>query len=85
MTKSFAHFARGNLPASFYVQPMGFLLAILAASTFWASLYAATTGRAVSRLLWRIPSKWYLVVFLGFGTAAWGWKILIHSCGMDGW
>src|SRR5450432_1206527 len=45
MTTSFAWFARGNLLASFYIQPMGALLALLTVAAFWAGLYEAFTGR----------------------------------------
>src|SRR5450432_3468050 len=45
MTTSFAWFARGNLLASFYIQPMGALLALLAVITFWTGAYIAFTGR----------------------------------------
>src|SRR5438552_8317037 len=38
MTTSFAWFVCGNWIASFYVQPMGFVLALLTGAVFWASL-----------------------------------------------
>lgn len=85
MTTSFAHFARGNLAASFYVQPMGCLLATLTAATFWIAFYIALTGRPATRLLRVIPARYYLVPFLVFGVAAWIWKIYIHKAGIDGW
>lgn len=85
MTTSFAHFARGNLLASFYVQPMGCLLAFLAAATFWISGYIALTGRPVTRLLRIVPTKRLLIAFLSFAVAAWVWKSFIYRYGMDGW
>src|ERR1700743_937593 len=39
MTTSFSWFTRGNLAASFYIQPMGCVLAILCAAGFWIGLY----------------------------------------------
>ena len=84
-TTSFAWFARGNVPASLYVQPMGFILASLTAITFWASLYIALTGKPAARLLLTIPAQYYLMPLLGFALLAWGWKIWIHLRGIDGW
>src|SRR5213595_2275277 len=39
MTTSFAWFVRGNIAASLYVQPMGAVLALLAACSVWVGLY----------------------------------------------
>lgn len=85
MTTSFAHFARGNLAGSFYVQPMGCLLAILAAATFWISGYIAVTGRPVQRMFRLLPTKYLLFSFLTFAMVAWVWKIFIYRYGLDGW
>ncbi len=85
MTTSTSWFVRGDWEASFYVQPMGFLIALLATITFWASLYIAITGRPSYRLLRRMPAQKMLFAFLLFGALAWGWKIFIHLHGIDGW
>jgi len=85
MTTSFAFFAHGNLAASFYVQPMGTVLAILAAATVWVGFYIAFTGRPVHRLLRFFPSSRWLMPMLIFALAAWGWKIVITLSGLDGW
>lgn len=85
MTTSWSWFAHGNLEASFYVQPMGTVLAILAAGSFWVALYCAVTGRPVYQLLRVIPSRYYFVPLLSFAILAWGWKIFIHLTGRDGW
>jgi hypothetical protein len=85
MTTSFAWFVRGNLVASFYVQPMGFLLAAAAAMTFWGALYVAVTGKPAYLLLGFIPVRYTLLPALMFGIVAWGWKIFIHLRGADGW
>lgn len=85
MTTSFAHFARGNFVASAYVQPMATALAAIAAATVWAALYVAFTGRPVYRLLRLLPGRYYLLPLLALAVLAWGWKILIHLNGLDGW
>lgn len=85
MTTSFAWFARGNLRASLYVQPMGTVLAILTGFTFWIAIYLAITGRSAHRLLRFIPARYYLMPLLAMGLIAWAWKIFIHLRGIDGW
>ena len=85
MTTSFAHFARGQLLASFYVQPMGMLLASVSAAVFWGGLYIALTGRPAHRLLRFIPARYYVAPALALAIAAWAWKIWIHVRGIDGW
>jgi hypothetical protein len=85
MTTSFSWFVRGNWLASLYVQPMGFALALAAGATFWGGMYIAITGRPIHRLLRQIPGVWLVCGAMGFGIAAWGWKIFIHLNGMDGW
>lgn len=85
MTTSFAWFVRGNVFASFYVQPMGFVIAAGAAMTFWGALYVACSGKPAYVLLSFIPLRYTLLPLLLFGVAAWGWKILIHLRGIDGW
>ncbi len=85
MTTSFAWFVRGNIPASFYVQPMGAVLALLAAMTFWAAACIALTGRPFHRLLSLVRFPYYLVpLFAGF-VIGWAWKIYIHLHHADGW
>lgn len=85
MTTSFAWFARGNLVASFYIQPAGCLLALGVCMTFWAALYVAATGRPVYRLLAVIRPRWAILFGTAGVLAAWGWKIYIHAKGLDGW
>ena len=85
MTTSFAWFARGNIVASFYVQPMGTVLATLAGMAFWGGGYVAITGRPAYRILWLVPSRYYVMPLLYFGALAWAWKISIHIRGLDGW
>lgn len=85
MTTSFSWFVRGNWVASFYVQPAGFVFALIAAVGVWVGYYEAVTGRPGHRIFRQIPYNYWLIPLLGFAIAAWGWKILIHTRGWDGW
>jgi hypothetical protein len=85
MTTSFAWFVRGNWLASFYVQPMGFVLALMCGGVFWAGIYMALSGAPIHRLLGQLPGVVVVVGLVGFGIAAWGWKIFIHLQHIDGW
>lgn len=85
MTTSFSHFARGQVLPSFYVQPMGMVLAVTAAMVFWAGLYIAITARPAHRLLRFVPARYYVAPALVLAIAAWAWKMWIHVRGLDGW
>jgi hypothetical protein len=85
MTTSFSHMAHGQPAASFYVQPMGAVLCVLTATAFWVSSYMLVTGRPVLRLMRLVPTRYYLLPLMFFAIAAWGWKIYIHTHGIDGW
>ncbi len=85
MTTSFAHFVRGQVVASFYIQPMGMVLALLTMLTFWIALYVAMSGRPAHRLLNMVPGRYYAIPLLVFGVLAWAWKMWIHITGRDGW
>ena len=85
MTTSWTWFARGNLAASLYVQPMGTVLAALTVCCFWTALYVALTGRPVYRLLRILPGRYYFVPLAALALLGWGWKIFIHLSGRDGW
>jgi hypothetical protein len=85
MTTSFSYFVRGNVLASFYLQPMGFVLAALCAVGFWVGGYEAVTGRPAHRIFRQIPYNYWLIPLLGFALLAWAWKIWIHVRGWDGW
>lgn len=82
MTTAFAWFVRGHLLESFYVQPMGFVLAMAACSAVWGGFYIALTGRPIYRVLWIIPSRYYVMPLLAWAIIAWGWKIFSH---LHGW
>lgn len=85
MTTSFSWFFRGNLLASAYVQPAGFLLAYTTLLTFLAASYEALTARPVHRMLRIIPIRPLLISCLVLFILGWGWKIGIHRLGIDGW
>jgi hypothetical protein len=85
MTTSFSWFARGNIEASLYVQPMGTMLALLVAATFWGALYVSLTARPAYRLAQRIPSRYYLMYLPSLAIMAWAWKIWIRVHYFDGW
>jgi hypothetical protein len=85
MTTSFAHFVRGQIVASLWVQPMATVLALMTTIAFWGGIYIAFTGRPAHRLLNLVPGKYYLWPLLVFGVLAWAWKIWIHVSGRDGW
>ena len=75
MTTAFAHFVRGHFLASFYTQPMGAVLALLAVAAFWVALYIALTGKPAHRLVQQVPARYYLLPLMFLAVAAWGWKI----------
>lgn len=84
-TTAVTHFAHGNLVASLYLQPMGFVIALLASCCVWIGLYIAATGRPVHRLLGMLPVRRWLLVLLGIAIGGWAWKIFIHLTGRDYW
>jgi hypothetical protein len=83
MTTSFNHFVRGQWAKSAWSQPMGFALAAATCATFWASLYIAATGRPAHRLLRRLPGVKVLLLAVGLGIAAWGFKIALTLAGIS--
>jgi len=85
MTTSFAHFVRGQWPASLYVQPMGFVLALACGGVFWAGVYMALTASPLHRLVRQVPAVPAIMTILGFAIAAWAWKMFIHLKGIGGW
>jgi len=85
MTTSFAWFYRGNLAASFYIQPAGFVAAYLVGMLLLLTLYQGISGRPIHRLLRFFPGKWMLILGGALFVLGWGWKIFIHRAGMDGW
>jgi hypothetical protein len=85
MTTSVTYFAHGNWLASLYVQPAGFVFALVLCAAFWVAAYIAATGRPVHRLLMGISLRWSLLLMSATVLGGWGWKIYIHARGLDGW
>lgn len=81
-TTAFAHYVRGSFFTSFYVQPLGFLIAVLATATVVSGTYVATTGRPVYRLLRFIPSRYYVIPIIVYAIGSWGWKMVSHLAGI---
>jgi hypothetical protein len=77
MTTAVTHAVHGNWLSSFLAQPMGLLIAIVAAVVFWAGLYIALTGRPSAALLNRLPWVGMTLAFAGLGVIAWGYKIAV--------
>jgi len=71
--------------ASLYVQPMGFVVAIIFAAGVWIGAYIAITGRPVHRLVGMLPDRKWLAVLLAIAVGGWGWKIFIHLTHRDRW
>jgi len=84
-TTSVSYFAHGNLIASLYIQPMGFVIAAFFAAAAWIGAYIAFTGRPVHRLVSMLPGRMLLVLLLALAIAGWAWKIAIHLTGHDHW
>ena len=85
MTTSFAWFYRGNAVASFWVQPGGCILALLTGMTLIYALYEGLTGRPIHRLLRYVPPRFWVLTAAAVLAFGWGWKIIIHLGGVDGW
>jgi hypothetical protein len=84
-TTSVSFFAHGNVLASIYIQPMGFVIALFAAASVWVGGYIALTGKPVHRLMLQVPGRMWLIGLLSLAIVAWGWKIAIHLTGHDHW
>jgi hypothetical protein len=84
-TTSVSHFAHGNMLASAYLQPMGFVIAVCCAAGVWIGSYIAFTGRPVHRLVGMLPGRTLVIGLTVVALAAWGWKIWIHLSGRDHW
>ncbi|MCS7034117.1 MAG: DUF2752 domain-containing protein [Phycisphaerae bacterium] len=84
MTTAVAHFSRGNLATSFYVQPFGAAVAVATGMAFWVAGYCAVSGRPAYRLLRRLPVGGVVTAILAFWLAAWGWKIWLVVGGRVG-
>jgi hypothetical protein len=83
MTTAFSWAVRGDLLQSAWVQPMGFVLALAAAMTVLAALWAAITGAAVQRPIAAIVmNNWVGWSLLGLLIGAWAWKMATFQGGV---
>lgn len=81
MTTAFAHAADGHLLRAVISQPLGFVLSMLTAMTFWIGLYIAFTGSAIGQMLlclWRPSLIW---IIGGLALVSWIYKILAYKQG----
>jgi Protein of unknown function (DUF2752) len=78
MTTAFAHTVRGHFLTALFTQPMGFVLAVLAAVVAWAAGYEAVTGRPIHRLPRQIGLNLTTVTIMAvvLTILAWVWKIV---------
>ncbi|MEL7239202.1 MAG: DUF2752 domain-containing protein [Planctomycetota bacterium] len=81
MTTSFNYAVRWNWAAAFWAQPMGLVLTLATAATFWGSAYTAFTGVPIHRLLSRLPGVKLIVAFFALGIAAWAFKMVLTLTG----
>lgn len=79
MTTAFAHAANGHLIEAFITQPLGALLAVLAAMALVISVYVAATGMPISRWLRPLRSATAMWIGLGAILAAWCYKMAIYQ------
>ena len=83
MTTAFTWAARGDMLSSFIAQPLGMVLALAAAMTVVAGLWASVTGAAIQRPLGAVFLRplvgWSLLLLL---LVAWGWKIWAWQAGV---
>lgn len=76
MTTAFAHAARLDLWESAKTQPMGFLLAMMAATAFWPAALVAATGSRAGSIYARMFTPRVLWTLVGLGLAAWAYKFV---------
>ena len=76
MTTAFAYAAEGSFTASMAAQPMGFMLAMGAATIFWGALHVAVFGSAVGQFAAHMVRPSTLWIFGGAAAAAWAYKIV---------
>ncbi|MGQ0628215.1 MAG: DUF2752 domain-containing protein [Phycisphaerales bacterium] len=79
MTTAFAAAAHGDPWGSFLAQPMGALLALLAATGFWIALYGAVSGSRAVLLTERLLRARILWGFAAFWGLSWAYKVVTHQ------
>ncbi len=76
MTTSFSHAAKGNLMTAMRTQPMGLLLVIGAATTFWTGAHVAASGARVWPALGLFNRRWAYLTLASTFLGAWIYKII---------
>ncbi len=76
MTTAFSDAARGWFAAALAAQPMGALLAVVAAAVFWGGLHVGLTGCRLDRLVRAVMAPRTLWIAAGLAAGAWGYKLL---------
>lgn len=74
MTTAFAHAARLDLWDSAKTQPIGALLALMAAAAFWPAAWVAATGSRAGAIYATMLTPRLLWTLVALGLAAWGYK-----------
>ncbi|HPO92340.1 MAG TPA: DUF2752 domain-containing protein [Phycisphaerales bacterium] len=77
MTTAFASAAHMQPGRSFIAQPMGALLALVAATGFWGALHVAVFGSRLGTLVGRALRPRLLWVIAGIWCASWVYKVLV--------
>ena len=75
MTTSFSLAVRGSLWASFRVQPMGCVLAVVTAASAVTCLFVAATGSRIGHVLGARLTPRVLVAGAALALLAWGYKV----------
>ncbi|MFW5653310.1 MAG: DUF2752 domain-containing protein [Planctomycetota bacterium] len=81
MTTSFSHAADGRVDRAFLTQPMGALLAIGTAVTFWVAIFVAATGSRLGHFLLAFFNPTFLWIGAGLALVAWVYKIISFTQG----
>lgn len=75
MTTAFSHAADGSYLSAFTTQPVGGLLALLAASVFWVCLHTATFGSRLGQMAVSLLGGRFLIVGGLALLGAWAYKV----------
>jgi len=78
MTTAFTHATDGHLLAAADAQPLGFVLALVAAATVILGTHGAVTGAPLLLVIQRSIPRSFPFWLIGAGMLAWGWKLLSH-------
>ncbi len=76
MTTAFASAANLDFRASFLAQPLGMLLAVLAATAVWPLGYIALTGSNLGTVLLRLANGKTAAGFVLLLVLAWAYKVI---------